>query len=128
MHKPFPGERLSALMETKFGVAIFWPLRKKGRAPHACRGTLTWRALLHWGWWKQGRQHRGSPRLELHMANSESKGLPAKRQGIIIQNIKLSDNRGWLPWFSFELVPVFYEKQVKMQGKPKLLTCNNCSF
>lgn len=23
MHKPFPGEGLSALMETKFGVAIF---------------------------------------------------------------------------------------------------------
>lgn len=33
MHKPFPGERLSALMETKFGVAIFWPLRKKRQSP-----------------------------------------------------------------------------------------------
>lgn len=86
MHKPFPGERLSALMKTKFGVAIFWPLRKKDRALHACRATLTWTALP-WGWCKQGRQQWVSPHLELHAGNYESKSLSTERQ-----NIKLSHN------------------------------------
>lgn len=65
MHKPSLGERLSVLTKTKFGMAIFWPFRKKEKKKKQSPSCM------------QGSSNVNSPPLGMMQGGKAAVGFPA---------------------------------------------------